>query len=111
MIYKRKISYNRVYNNTVYFSLGLNLFHNGEFYFLVVKAKMEWPADAVAQVLAEAGCFLKKRLAAGKETPVFTILTNGLYYRLFAINTDSVVYSSGIIILKFGNDGTFNSSS
>jgi hypothetical protein len=36
---------------------------------LVVEAKIRWPADSSAHVLAEAGCLLKRRLAAGKKTP------------------------------------------
>ncbi len=30
-----------------------------------------WPLGAIPQVLAEAGCLLKKILASGKNTPVF----------------------------------------
>jgi hypothetical protein len=44
---------------------------------LVVQAKKEWPDSAIPQILCEAGCLLKKRLAAGKNTPVFAVLTNG----------------------------------
>ncbi|KAI8893385.1 hypothetical protein BC833DRAFT_569266 [Globomyces pollinis-pini] len=79
-------------------------------FLLVVEAKKEWPDDAVAQVLCEAGCLLKKRLAAGKETPVFAVLTNGLLFRFFAIDTNGVVYSSEVELLKIGRDGTYNSS-
>jgi hypothetical protein len=53
---------------------------------------------------------LKKRLAAGKNTPVFAVLTNGLLFRFFAIDTDGVVYASETRILGFGEDGTYNSS-
>lgn len=35
-------------------------------FLLIVEAKKEWPDSAVPQVIAEAGCLLKKRLAAGK---------------------------------------------
>ncbi|KAI9315416.1 hypothetical protein BDR26DRAFT_886797 [Obelidium mucronatum] len=63
-------------------------------FLLVVVAKKEWPDSAIPQVLAEAGCLLKKRLAAGKNTPVFAVLTNGLLFRFFAIDTDGVVYAS-----------------
>lgn len=35
-------------------------------FLLIVEAKYEWPALAVPQVLAEAGCLLKKRMASGK---------------------------------------------
>ena len=77
-------------------------------FLLVVEAKYEWPAKSVAQTLAEAGCLLKKRLAAGKETPV---LTNGLFFRFFAIDTDGVVYASEEEVLKLGKDCTYNSSS
>ena len=65
-------------------------------FLLVVEAKYEWPAKSVAQTLVEAGCLLKKRLAAGKNTPVFAVLTNGLLFRFFAIDTDGTVYSSGL---------------
>jgi hypothetical protein len=54
---------------------------------------------------------LKRRLAAGKKTPVYVVLTNGFEYRFFAIDTDCVVYSSGKKILEFGKDGTYKSSS
>ena len=68
--------------------------------------------DSVAQVLCEAGCLLKKRLAAGKETPVFAVLTNGLLFRFFAIDTNGVVYSSGLppIGLGFGSEGDYTNS-
>ena len=80
-------------------------------FLLVVEAKYEWPAKSVAQTLAEAGCLLKKRLAAGKNTPVFAALTNGTDFRFFAIDTDSVVYASDKEVLKLGEDGTYKSSS
>jgi hypothetical protein len=80
-------------------------------FLLVVEAKYEWPAKSVAQTLAEAGCLLRKRLAAGKNTPVFAVLTNGLLFRFFAIDTDGVVYSSGQKVLEPGEDGTYKSSS
>ena len=80
-------------------------------FLLVVEAKKEWPDSAIPQVLAEAGCLLKKRLAAGKNTPVFGVLTNGTDFRFFAIDTDSVVYASDKEVLKLGEDGTYNSSS
>ena len=79
-------------------------------FLLVVEAKKEWPDSAIPQVLAEAGCLLKKRLAAGKNTPVFAVLTNGRLFRFFAIDTDCVVYASGEILLKVGKDETYNSS-
>ena len=62
-------------------------------------------------MLCEAGCVLKRRLAAGKDTPVFAVLTNVLLFRFFAINTDGVVYSSGILILLgFGPDEDYTNS-
>ncbi|KAJ3307784.1 hypothetical protein HDV04_002541 [Boothiomyces sp. JEL0838] len=84
---------------------------NMDSFLLVVEAKKEWPDSAVPQVLCEAGCLLRKRLAAGKNTPVFAVLTNGLLFRFFAIDTDGVVYASDIETLKVGKDGTYNSSS
>ena len=80
-------------------------------FLLVVEAKKEWPDSAVAQVLTEAGCLLKKRLASGKNTPVFAVLTNGTLFRFFAIDVDSVVYSSNLCMLKRGEDGSYKTSS
>jgi hypothetical protein len=77
---------------------------------LVVEAKKEWPDSAVPQVLCEAGCLLKKRLAAGKNTPVFAVLTNGTLFRFFAIDTDGVVYASTMKVLEIGEDGTYKTS-
>ena len=89
-------------------------------FLLVVQAKKEWPDSAIPQVICEAGCLLKKRLAAGKDTPVFAVLTNGLLFRFFAIDTKGVdtngvdtkgvVYASEAELLKIGPDGTYNSS-
>jgi hypothetical protein len=79
-------------------------------FLLVVEAKKEWPDSAIPQVLCEAGCLLKKRLAAGKNTPVFAVLTNGTDFRFFAIDTNSVVYAADKEVLKVGEDGTYNSS-
>ena len=79
-------------------------------FLLVVEAKKEWPDSAIPQVLCEAGCLLKRRLAAGKDTPVFAVLTKGLFFRFFAIDTNGVVYSSEAELLKIGRDGTYNSS-
>ena len=66
--------------------------------------------SAIPQVIAEAGCLLKKRLAAGKKTRVFAVLTNGLLFRFFAIDIKGVVYASGQKVLEPGEDGTYNSS-
>ena len=81
-------------------------------FLLVVEAKKEWPDSAIPQVLCEAGCLLKKRLAAGKNTPVFAALTNGLLFRFFAIDIDGVVYSSGQtpIGLGLGPGGDYTDS-
>ena len=81
-------------------------------FLLVVEAKKEWPDSAIPQVLCEAGCLLKKRLAAGKNTPVFAVLTNGLLFRFFAIDTDGTVYSSGLppIGLGYGPEGDYTNS-
>ena len=67
---------------------------------------------------------VKKRLAAGKNTPVFAALTNGLLLRFFAIDTDDMVYASqtcalgsaGGVANAFGHEQnpqsfTFNSQS
>lgn len=77
---------------------------------LVVEAKKEWHDSAVPQILCEAGCLLKKRLAAGKNTPVFAVLTNGTDFRFFAIDTDGVVYASTKKMLEIGEDGTYKTS-
>jgi hypothetical protein len=81
-------------------------------FLMVTEAKHEWPDTSVAQVICEAGCLLKRRLEAGKHTPVFAALTNGLLFRFFAIDTDGVVYSSGLcpICLGLGEDDTYKSS-
>ncbi|OAJ37843.1 hypothetical protein BDEG_21818 [Batrachochytrium dendrobatidis JEL423] len=79
-------------------------------FLLVVGAKKEWPDSAVPQILCEAGCLLKKRLAAGKNTPVLAVLTNGTDFRFFAIDTDGVVYASTIHLLKLDNDRTYKTS-
>ncbi|EGF77735.1 hypothetical protein BATDEDRAFT_27416 [Batrachochytrium dendrobatidis JAM81] len=81
-----------------------------DIFFLVVEAKKEWLDSAVPQVLAKAGCLLKKRLAAGKNTPVLAVLTNGTLFRFFAIDTDGIVYASTIHLLKLGNDRTYKTS-
>jgi hypothetical protein len=56
----------------------------------------------IPQVIAEAGCLLKRRQAAGKETPVFAVLTNGTDFRFFAIDTDGVVSASKRYLLELG---------
>jgi hypothetical protein len=77
---------------------------------LVVQAKNEWLDSAIPQIICEAGCLLKKRLAVGKKTPVLAVLTNGTDFRFFAIDTDSVVYASKRYLLELGEDGTYNAS-
>ena len=81
-------------------------------FLLVVEAKKEWPDSAIPQVICEAGCLLKKRLAAGKDTPVFAVITNGIFFRFFAIDTNGKVYSSGLppIGLGFGPEGDYANS-
>jgi hypothetical protein len=100
---------------------------NIDSFLLVVKAKLEWPqrymlpltphvlilcsCSALPQVLAEAGCLLRRRLAAGKNTPVFAVLTNAEHFQFFAIDVDNVVYCSGQpIFLGLGSDGDWASS-
>jgi hypothetical protein len=78
---------------------------------LILQAKNGWPDSAIPHVLAEAGCLLKKRSAAGKSTPVLAVLTNGTDFRFVAIDTDGVVYASEKEVLKLGKDGTYSSSS
>jgi hypothetical protein len=80
-------------------------------FLLIVEAKKEWPDSAIPQILCEAGCLLKKRLAAGKNTPVFAVLTNGLFFRFFAIDIDACVFASENEVLKVGKEGTYSSSS
>jgi hypothetical protein len=73
---------------------------------VVVQATMEWPDSSVSQDLCQAGCLLKRRLAVGKITYVFAVLSNGQLFRFFAIDTDGVVYASGFRLLELGDDGT-----
>ena len=86
--------------------------HIMESFLLIVQASKEWPDDAVAQVISKAGCLLRNNLAAGKKNnPVFAVLTNGLFYRFFAVDTDGIVYSSGVpLILGFGPEGDYTNS-
>jgi hypothetical protein len=64
---------------------------------LVVEAKKDWPANAVAQVLSEAGCLLRKRQESrvAQMSPVFVVLSNGEYFKFFVIDVDGMVYTSG----------------
>ena len=80
-------------------------------FLMVVEAKKEWPDSAVPQILCKAGCLLKKRLEAGKNTPVFAVLTNAGFFRFFAIDTDCVVYASKTFLMEAGDDGTYETSS
>jgi hypothetical protein len=83
---------------------------NIDSYILIMQANYEWPISAIPQVVAQAGCLLKKRQAVGKNTPVFAVLTNGADFRFFAIDTDGVVY----ICKKFlepEEDGLYNTIS
>ena len=66
---------------------------------LVVEAKNEWPKKSVYQAISEAGCLLKRRLAVGKNTPVFLVLTTWVLFRFFAIDIEGVVYCSSTFIL------------
>ena len=70
-------------------------------FIIVVEAQLDWPAEAVSQTLAEVGCVLRNRLQAGKNTPVFAILTNSKFFRFFAIDVDGVAYSSGVEMILF----------
>jgi hypothetical protein len=79
-------------------------------YLLIVEAKKDWPESAVAQILAEAGCLLKRRMAAGKKTPVFAVLSNGVFFRFFAIDTLGTVCSSSTLTLEAGPDRSYKSS-
>jgi hypothetical protein len=82
-------------------------------FLLVLEAKKEWPDSAIPQILCEAGCLLKKRLAVNKNTPVFAVLTNSLLFRFFAIDVNGVVYTSGNppIGLGPGTEGGYTNSS
>jgi hypothetical protein len=102
------------YTGNVDYMLGtskIKSVDNMDSLFLVVQASKECPESKVPQVLAQAGCLLRKRLAAGKKTPVFAVLTNGYFFRFFAIETDGVVYASEEKVLEIGKDGTYHSSS
>ena len=78
----------------------LNSVESMESLFFIIQARNEWPDQAVAKVICEAGCLLRSRQAAGKNTPVFAALTNGNLFRFFAIDTDGIVYASELIILQ-----------
>ena len=79
-------------------------------YLLIVEAKKDWLAAGLSQVVCEAGCLLKRRLATGKRMPVFAVLTNGLLFRFFAIDVDGTVFASGEQLLAIGVDNTYASS-
>ncbi|KAI3661670.1 hypothetical protein MP638_002922 [Amoeboaphelidium occidentale] len=101
------------YTGTVDYMLGSSITRTVESidsFLLIVEAKKEWPDSAVPQTVCEAGCLLRKRLAAGKNTPVFAVLTNSYFFRFFAIDTDGVVYASRVSILDPGTDGSYCSS-
>jgi hypothetical protein len=84
---------------------------NGDTFLLVIEAKLEWPKSAIPQLLAQAGCLLKRRLKSGKNTPVFAVLTNSENFQFFIIDVDSVVYCSGDYLrLRAGPDMKWNSS-
>ena len=95
------------YKGSVDYMIG----QGGESFLLVVEAKKEWPDSAVAQVLAQAGCLLKNRELNGKSTPVFAVLTNAAFFQFFAIDTNSVVFTSGApISLSTAKDRSYKSS-
>jgi hypothetical protein len=79
---------------------------------LVVEAKKEWPANAVGQVISEAGCLLKKRQESrvAQMSPVFVVLSNGEYFKFFVIDIDGMVYTSGrtALVLAPSETGTFS---
>ena len=77
---------------------------------MVLESKRDWPSTAVYQVLAEAGCFLKRRLEQDKMTPVFAVLSNGDFFRFFAIDEKSVVFCSKLIALSVPDDGDWKNS-
>lgn len=83
---------------------------NMDSFLLIVEAKKEWPDSAVPQVICEAGCLLKRRLAVGKKTPVFAALTNGFLFRFFAIDVDGTVFCSGTHVVQIGSGNTYTSS-
>ena len=93
------------YQGNVDYMIG----EGGESFLLVDEAKKEWPDSAVAQVLAEAGCLLRNRELDGKSTPVFAVLTNAVFFQFFAIDTNSVVFTSGVPI-PLRKDGSYKTS-
>lgn len=69
--------------------------------FLVVsQAKSFWGQEHYAQMVCEMGCLLRRRLAVGKETPVFGILTDASHFKFFAVDTNNVVYCTHTIWLS-----------
>ena len=85
---------------------------NIDSFLLIVEAKKDWSDSAVPQVICEAGCLLRRRMDADKNTPVFAVLTNGLFFRFFAIDTNGEVYSSGAapLYLSLGPGGGYSDS-
>ena len=90
--------------------IGTGFIESVDSHILVAEAKSEWPRSAVPQIVAQAGCLLKRRLETGRETPVFAVLSNGHFFRFFAIHTDAVVYSSTDFVLQRGEDNSYQSS-
>ena len=72
---------------------------NNDSCLLVVEAKRHM--TGLHQVLCQAGCLLRERLASGKVTPVFAVLTNGQIFRFLSIDTDGTAYSSGERVFDF----------
>ena len=69
----------------------------------VVEVKAVWGSKISQwQLLAEAGCILKNRLAKGRKTPVMAVLTDGSHFQFFAIDErDLTVYASRVIFLDY----------
>ena len=57
----------------------------------LIEAKDSWSDQSVYQVVMQLGCLQKQR---SDKTPVFALLTNGLFYRFFAIDAEMTVYAS-----------------
>jgi hypothetical protein len=80
--------------------------------FLIVEAKKGWlPEASVWQTVSQAGCLMKNRLEAGKNTPVFAALSDGDHFRFFAVDTDMKVYCSQTIYIRRATNGFSSSDS
>jgi len=70
---------------------------------IVAEAKKGWHFEDKFQLIGQLGCLLRSRMDAGKNTPVFGLLTNGERFKFIAIDTDLVVRSTYTISLTWSS--------